>query len=300
MDQLKGGLQNFQMIPPSNLKIIKRIGFGSVGDVYLSTWNETVEVAVKMIKIPPEFLDLDSLSGFSDEIKTLGELRHPNVVQMLGASVTEDNIYLVMEYVPQGSVCDQLKRNPNLQVKEILQIAIDTASGLNYLHKRNPVMIHRDLKPHNLLITNAGVTKITDFGSAALFEPGKTLSFSVGTPQYMAPEVIKRERYTEKVDVYSYGVVLWELIMGEPPYGHLDPYDVLKGILTGELNGYLCKSLPHPDFPRLSNLVESCLEFVPNKRPSFDSIVIQLIDISQEYDCPITTRTGKKTQAYSL
>jgi len=152
-----------------------------------------------MIKVPAEFIDEGSYKDFIKEIKTLSDLSHPNVVQFLGACLTQDNIYLVTEYLSGGSIATILKQTPMLPRDQIIQIALDTAAGMEYLHKRKPPIIHRDLKPQNLLLTADGkTTKIVDFGSSRMIQDDQAMTFSGGTPQYTAPELIKKKRMHRK------------------------------------------------------------------------------------------------------
>jgi len=151
-------------------------------------------VAVKMIRIPPDFLDESMRQMLIQEINIMSRLKHPNIVQFLGASIDEENIYLVTEYIKGGSIMQQIKKDGYFDSKDVWKTSIDVAKGMDYLHKLQPPMIHRDLKPHNLLRSNS-VTKITDFGSSAsLIQDDRTMTYTVGTPQYTAPEVIKKKK----------------------------------------------------------------------------------------------------------
>eukprot|EP01130_Rhizamoeba_saxonica_P009151 TRINITY_DN3718_c0_g1_i2.p2 TRINITY_DN3718_c0_g1~~TRINITY_DN3718_c0_g1_i2.p2 ORF type:complete len:168 (-),score=31.43 TRINITY_DN3718_c0_g1_i2:569-1072(-) len=165
-----------------------------------------------MIKIPPQYMDDDHIINFAKEVEVVSNLHHPNIVQIMGACITHDNLFLVTEYVIGGSIREQLDCNPTISYDQIYLIAINVAAGMKYLHSLLPPIIHRDLKLANILRDETtGISKITDFGSATLQHKDRTLTNAIGTPQYMAPEVIISKKYTLSVDVWSYGVILWEL-----------------------------------------------------------------------------------------
>eukprot|EP01121_Diplochlamys_sp_Union-15-3_P006024 TRINITY_DN1644_c0_g1_i10.p1 TRINITY_DN1644_c0_g1~~TRINITY_DN1644_c0_g1_i10.p1 ORF type:complete len:173 (+),score=18.36 TRINITY_DN1644_c0_g1_i10:336-854(+) len=141
-----------------------------MGMVYFALWNESTEVAIKRIIAPADFLDALTLQEFQTEISTLRQLRHPHIVQYMGASRSpEGDIYLVTEYIPNGSLADKLEEQQDLPVPTIFTILTGVAAGMSYLHSRHPPLIHRDLKPQNLLVVGDFVSvKIADFGSSLL------------------------------------------------------------------------------------------------------------------------------------
>jgi len=279
-NSLSNDVKELQLIDVNTLKLNKRIGWGSFGEVYQAIWEESTTVAVKILKIPPECYERkDYIDLYMSEIKMISKLYHPNIVQFLGAAITENNIYLVTEYMGLGSVGDRLKREPCLPTELIFSITKDTAAGMNYLHKREPPIIHCDLKPSNLLMAESRgdipLTKIADFGSARILHVELAMPSTVAcTAQYCAPEIIKHVQFGEKVDVYSFGVILWQLIMGKPPYEGLNQFEVGVGIQSGHLS--LTTSLPNPNYPALSTLVSDCLRNEPHKRPSFSEICKKL------------------------
>ncbi|CAD6251393.1 unnamed protein product [Miscanthus lutarioriparius] len=216
-------------IPWEDLDIGERIGLGSYGEVYHADWNGT-EVAVK------KFLDQDlsgvSLEQFKCEVRIMSRLRHPNVVLFLGYVTQPPNLSILTEYLPRGSLYRLLHR-PNSQIDEVrrLKMALDVAKGMNYLHSSHPTIVHRDLKSPNLLVDKNWVVKVSDFGMSRLKHHTFLSSKSTaGTPEWMAPEVLRNEPSNEKCDVYSFGVILWELATMRVPWSGLNPMQVVGAV----------------------------------------------------------------------
>jgi len=138
----------------------------------------------------------------------------------------------VTEFCPGGSLWN-LIHNPQKSYpwSSIVDMAKDTAAGLVYLHGHNPPILHRDLKSANLLIDKSGGVKVCDFGLARVKESVNTMTGQVGTYQWMAPEVLANERYTEKADVYSFGIILWEMATRQCPYDGMNAIQAAMAVL---------------------------------------------------------------------
>jgi serine/threonine-protein kinase len=206
-------------------KIEKEIGRGGMATVYLATRADEAfekKVAVKLIK---RGLDTDEIvSRFRHERQILAGLDHPNITRLLDGGSTEDGLpYLVMDHVdglPVKEYCDENR----LSIKQRLQLFLDVCSAIAYAHKN--LIVHRDLKPSNILVTSDGLPKILDFGIAKLMaENGgsttlnKTINaFRAMTPEYASPEQINGRQVTTSSDIYSLGVVLYELLTGHRPF----------------------------------------------------------------------------------
>ncbi|XP_062223706.1 probable serine/threonine-protein kinase SIS8 isoform X2 [Phragmites australis] len=258
-------------IPWEDLDIGERIGLGSYGEVYHADWNGT-EVAVK------KFLDQDlsgvSLEQFKCEVRIMSRLRHPNVVLFLGYVTQPPNLSILTEYLPRGSLYRLLHR-PNSQIDEIrrLKMALDVAKGMNYLHSSHPTIVHRDLKSPNLLVDKNWVVKVSDFGMSRLKHHTFLSSKSTaGTPEWMAPEVLRNELSNEKCDVYSFGVILWELATLRVPWSGLNPMQVVGAV--GFQNRRL--DIPKEVDPQVASIISSCWENDPSKRPSFSQLLSPL------------------------
>src|SRR5713226_8829241 len=209
-------------------KILSLIGEGGMGEVYLAEDTKLQrQVAIKLIK--QGFGTASFLRHFRNEEKILAGLNHPNIARLYGASVTADGIpYFVMEYV-DGPRLDQycrekyrLSDSGHLSIQERLVLFRKICGAVAYAHQN--LVIHRDIKPANIRVTGEGEPKLLDFGIAKLLEPGTTaieqaMTFAaVMTPEYASPEQARGETMTTASDVYSLGVVLYELLTEQKPY----------------------------------------------------------------------------------
>lgn len=185
-----------------------------------------------------------------------------------GASLEPHALCIVMEYAPGGSLFSFLRhRAHELDAQRTLNWAIDVACGMKYLCEEAPTpIVHRDLKSHNLLIAGNGRLKISDFGVArvAATQAGM-MSSTAGTFAYMAVECITQREYSQKSDVWSFGVVLWELITGQVPYDLIEPFAVAYGVATGQLRLPVPAGCP----PVYRGLIEACWARDPSARPTF-------------------------------
>lgn len=227
-------------------------------------------------------LNDDALADFRQEISVLKALRHPNICLLLGYSTTEGREVMISELM-KCSLLDVFKAHliqvTKMPLKQQVLYAHQLAQGMNYLHTSNPIILHRDLKPANLLIDNAGTLKISDFGLAKVRSklPGNltdeyTMTGETGSYRFMAPEVYRHEDYTETVDVYSYAMILYNLMDGRPPWPHLNgAVAVKKAAVEGER-----PILPRRWDERLSNLIQECWDENASVRPSFQKILTVL------------------------
>jgi len=206
-------------------QIVRRLGFGGMASVYLAVRADDQyrkRVAVKLVR--PELDNQQVLRRFLNERQTLAALDHPNIVKLLDGGSTDDGIpYLVMDYV-EGQPIDQYCDSQMLSIPERLQLFRTVCTAVQYAHSK--LVIHRDLKPGNILVTAVGVTKLLDFGIAKLLDPelsSHTLvttqtGMRLMTPGYASPEQVRGALVTHLTDVYSLGVVLYELLTGHGPY----------------------------------------------------------------------------------
>ncbi|KAI3408099.1 uncharacterized protein J3R85_020430 [Psidium guajava] len=208
------------------LKIGERIGSGSCGDLHRGDYLGQ-DVAVKILK--SEQLNDTLQDEFAQEVAILRQVQHKNIVRFIGACTKPPHFCIVTEYMPGGSLYSYLHKNHNvLKLPQLLKFAIDVCEGMEYLHKSN--IIHRDLKTANLLMDNHNVVKVADFGVARFQSQGGVMTAETGTYRWMAPEVINHQRYDEKADVFSFAVVLWELITAKIPYENMTPLQAALGV----------------------------------------------------------------------
>ncbi|KAG6427491.1 hypothetical protein SASPL_111737 [Salvia splendens] len=260
-------------IPWSDLVVNEIIGAGSFGTVHRAEWNRC-DVAVKIIM--EQDFHAERFKEFIREVAIMKRLRHPNIVLFMGAVTEPPNLSIVTEYLSRGSLYRLLHKPGAREVldeKRRLSMACDVAKGMNYLHKRNPPVVHRDLKSPNLLVDKKYTVKVCDFGLSRLkantFLSSKS---AAGTPEWMAPEVLRDEPSNEKSDVYSFGVILWELATLQQPWGNLKPAQVVAAV------GFKGKRLeiPRDVNPEVAAIIEACWAKESWKRPSFSSIMESL------------------------
>ncbi|GMP37389.1 hypothetical protein CsSME_00009096 [Camellia sinensis var. sinensis] len=198
-------------IDPQLLNFEIKIASGSYGDLYKGTYCGQ-EVAVKVLK--PVRVDSDLQKEFAQEVFIMRKVRHKNVVQFIGACTKPPSLCIVTEFMSGGSVYDYLhKQRGTFKLPSLLRVAIDISKGMNYLHQNN--IIHRDLKAANLLMDEHEVVKVADFGVARVKAQTGVMTAETGTYRWMAPEVIEHRPYDHKADIFSFGIVLWELLTGK-------------------------------------------------------------------------------------
>ncbi|HKZ02431.1 MAG TPA: serine/threonine-protein kinase [Pyrinomonadaceae bacterium] len=251
------------LVPPTSVigkrlgayRIVQEIGRGGMGSVYLAVRADDEfqkRVAIKLIRrgVDSDFI----IRRFRNERQILASLDHPNIASLLDGGTTDDGLpYFVMEYVegqPLFSYCDSHK----LTVNERLRIFHNVCSAVHYAHQHR--VIHRDLKPSNVLVTTEGTPKLLDFGIAKLLDPElssqtldpTTAAVRMMTPEYASPEQVLGERVTPGSDVYSLGVLLYEILTDHRPYKLTDrtPHEAARVICEQE-----------PDLPSVAvNLIE--------------------------------------------
>ena len=266
------------IINSKSIKILKIIGFGGSSDVYLGDYRGT-EVAVKKLRLLEA--KKDYIKEYKREVSSLVLLYHPYLVLLMGAIAEPFNLSIVTEYCKGGNLFDLLYKRPKITLswefkkKILLEIAI----GMNYLHTNNPPVLHRDLKSLNILLTdkiekNSDTTdiKISDFGLSRLYQKSCILTGQLGTCYWMAPEIIVNKRYSTKVDVYSYGIIMWEVCTRKTPYSCMSQQQVqfYVSVKKGRPN---LKIIPSDTPTKIVQLMQMCWDHEPDKRPNFDYIV---------------------------
>ncbi|KAK8940589.1 Serine/threonine-protein kinase CTR1 [Platanthera zijinensis] len=258
-----------------DLVLGEEIGEGSYAVVYRGLWNGS-DVAIKV------YARMDYresiLLDYKKEIAIMKKLRHPNVLLFMGAACSSERLAIVTEYLPRGSLFKALhKNNQALDMKRRLRMALDVAKGMNYLHRRNPPIIHRDLKSSNLLVDKSWTVKVGDFGLSCLkISTVLTAKTGRGTPQWMAPEVLRGECTSEKSDVFSFGVILWELMTESIPWGNLNSMQVV-GVV-----GFMDRRLDIPSGidPMVAATISDCWASDPYQRPSFQNLVERVTELT--------------------
>eukprot|EP00727_Mastigamoeba_balamuthi_P013046 m51a1_g8364 putative protein serine threonine (1457) ;mRNA; r:127127-133694 len=243
------------------------IAKGGCGMISRGTWRRNA-VAIK--EMHAALLHTDDMLEFRREIEVLNAIRSPYIVTFYGTITRDSTTKLIMEYAPLGSVSNHIHpKKGELSMKLKVKIALDCARGMQVLH--NNGILHRDLKPGNLLLFSLGASKVnaklTDFGSARTTADDEASKYTngVGTPIYMAPEIIANNPYGPKADVYSYGVTLLELVTEEVPYETFEnQFAITRFVSDGS-------RLDVPECP-VADLIRKCWAQSQEERPDFNTV----------------------------
>ncbi|XP_078446651.1 uncharacterized protein LOC144715584 [Wolffia australiana] len=261
-----------------DLVIGEQIGQGSCGSVYHALWYGS-DVAVKVFS-KMEYSE-EVINSFKQEVSLMKRLRHPNILLFMGSVTSPQRLCIVTEFLPRGSLFLLLQRtSTKLDWRRRVNMALDIARGVNYLHHCNPPVCHRDLKSSNLLVDKNWTVKVGDFGLSRLKrETSSTTNAGKGTPQWMAPEVLRNESADEKSDVYSYGVVLWELVTEKIPWDNLNSMQVIGAV------GFMDQRLELPEDldPQWASIISNCWHSEPGLRPTFQELIDRLKDLHRHY-----------------
>lgn len=296
-------------IPFSELTLKTLIGGGGFGQVWSATWRGTpVAVKVLSASNQTENVPLAMVQEFAAEINMLSGMRHPNICLYIGASLEPPNRAIVTELAANGSLWEALRsplkapytlpdihssgywpmelHDPALLEKVdprsimsppsgtwpwalVRRVAEGAARGMNYLHCGKPAVLHRDLKSANVLLDESYTPKVCDFGLSRLNNEENSMTGNCGTVQWMAPEILASQKYAEPADVYSYGIILWELLTRECPYEGMNSIQCAMAVLNRGAKPEIPAWCP----ASFASLVARCIDKDPSKRPSFHEIL---------------------------
>ncbi|KAG6960472.1 hypothetical protein JG687_00008218 [Phytophthora cactorum] len=260
----------------NEVRLEKAVGSGRSGSTYSAWWRGT-HVAAKVVdsSTNTQAVGEELLNEFHREVAVVSKLRHPNIVLFLGAAINPP----LFEFMENGTLTDLIRgrRGPI----DFFRLVAEMAMGMNYLHLCS--IMHRDLKSGNVLIDSHGTAKISDFGLSCVLEIGSSsdLTAETGTYRWMAPEVIRHEPYSSKADVYSFGIVLWELLARDQPFRGLTPIQAAFAVARQQMRPALPRQTPQ----KIGELIEHCWHHDPARRPDFGAILEAL---------PLVKRSLKK------
>lgn len=259
-----GDLELHREIARSELEIGGKVGDGNAGSVYRAKWKG-IDVAVKMFTKG----SVQNSQDFIRELSLLSLIQHPLIVNCFGGSSKPGDEYIVEELM-EASVYDLLHdKKFEMDAEMRLDFAISTAKCMHFLHSCG--VIHRDLKSLNLLVSKTYQVKVCDFGLSRVIDSKNQMTSNIGTVSWVAPELFAKKLYTEKADVYSYGIILWELVTRQMPFGDIEAFSVPLMVSRGE----------RPDLPKdlqveWRKLIKSCWHQKPASRPTFKKVLVKL------------------------
>ncbi|GAB2298671.1 hypothetical protein Dimus_032742 [Dionaea muscipula] len=256
----------------SQLLLGHKFAYGAHSRIHHGIYKDEA-VAVKIITVPDddENGSLATLlhKQFTREVKFLSRLQHQHVIKLVGAWKKAPVYCIIAEYLSEGSLRAYLHKLERkvLPLQKAIEISLEIARGMEYVHSKG--IIHRDLKPENILIDQDFHMKIADFGTACEEANVDCFSDDPGTYRWMAPEMIKHKPYGRKVDVYSFGLILWEMVAGSIPYEDMNPVQAAFAVVSKDMR---------PEFPEdcprvIRALIEYCWSSHPERRPEFSHIV---------------------------
>ncbi|CAJ1937192.1 unnamed protein product [Sphenostylis stenocarpa] len=275
------GLNNFDewTIDLRKLNMGEPFAQGAFGKLYRGTYNGE-DVAIKILERPENDPAKAQLmeQQFQQEVMMLATLKHPNIVRFIGACRKPMVWCIVTEYAKGGSVRQFLmkRQKRSVPLKLAVKQALDVAKGMAYVHGLG--LIHRDLKSDNLLIFGDKSIKIADFGVARIEVQTEGMTPETGTYRWMAPEMIQHRPYTQKVDVYSFGIVLWELITGMLPFQNMTAVQAAFAVVNKNVRPII----PNDCLPVLRDIMTRCWDPNPDVRPPFAEIVGMLENAENE------------------
>ncbi|NIP38927.1 MAG: protein kinase, partial [Candidatus Dadabacteria bacterium] len=230
-------------------RIVEKVGQGGMGSVYKAV-HTTLEQIVAIKVLSSEFSDNPSMrSRFINEARIQAKFKHPNVVNVLNFFEIDEKAFLVMEFIEGETLEKILQRKGKLQIEEALDISYSVLNALVFMHSKG--VIHRDVKPANIMFTRDNVVKVADFGIAkSVNEKTKhTKTGLLGSVMYLTPEQILGEQTSAATDVYSFGITLYKMLTGRTPFSNKTEFEIMKSHLEedptspNEYNDYISKSL---------------------------------------------------------
>lgn len=281
-------------VNPNNLyKDAVKISEGASGEVFLATEiSSGRKVAIKKMS-----LNTQNIKLLTTEIQIMKTSKHQNIVDYIGSYIVDKKLWVVMEYMDEGcltGILEQFPNNVRMTESQISYVCAENIKGLMYIHSLH--RIHRDIKSDNILLDSKGEVKIGDFGYAVQLTQEKTKRTTiVGTPYWMAPELIRGHEYDQKVDIWSLGIMVMEMAEGDPPYMDVAP---LKALFLITTKGIPDLKEPQNWSPEFIDFVSKCLQKDASDRPTCEELlehpfIVKYKDTPKSVMFPVIEATKK-------
>ena len=282
-------------------EVLSILGRGAMGVVYKAAdpvLNRIVAVKTINLSLDPD-LRGEYEARFQQEAKAAGSLSHPAIVTIYDLGKTGDLAYIAMEFLDGRELHDLISTEQRLPVKQATSIAAQVASGLSYAHQHG--IVHRDIKPANIMVLKDGFAKITDFGIARMrvSEVKTQTGMRLGSPKYMSPEQVLGQRVDHRTDIFSLGVVLYEMLAGKAPFGG----DSLEALMYQTVNtSPLPPSRINPDVPEMLDLILAKMleKRLDNRYQSAADLASDLRECEKHYGSSPTTDPGASLGLHEL
>jgi serine/threonine protein kinase len=241
------------------------IGKGGFGQVWKVRHKATDKIYVIKVMNKQNIIDQKMGEQINREIDIMYKLNHPHIIKLVNHYEDDDNLYLIMHFASKGQLYSLLKRHGRFDQRTTAQYMREIISAVKYLHSFTPPIIHRDIKPENILLDENGRVKLADFGWSN-YEDKKRQTYC-GTPEYLAPEMIKKEGHDTTVDIWDLGVLMFEFLTGHPPFSGSNHTELFMNIKKHKINW-------PDDFPPLAkNLISKILKQNPKERIGLEEIL---------------------------
>ncbi|EAY13310.1 TKL family protein kinase [Trichomonas vaginalis G3] len=252
-------------INPDDFELQKRLGSGTFADVYLG-YQKSTGLLVGFKKLKTQQFKFHDFQMYKREIQIFSSLKHYAILPFVGASI-QHPYCLVTEFMSNGNLFERLRKatTPFDGTRKTI-CALGIAEGMAYMHSKN--IMHRDLKSLNILLDSDDFPKICDFGMSRNIEGADVLTGGIGTYRWMAPEVLDSRPYTFKADVYSYAIVLWELLTQDVPFHGLSEIQVSMNVIQKDARPLFPQNCPQ----KIVKLIKRCWDRDPDQRPDFETI----------------------------